>query len=59
MKELRMMTTLKRIQEFKQTVNESGWYYSLIQRMIVENIHEKPLAMFMSGKNLHCLCCLD
>ena len=34
----------------KRVLEQSGWYYVLIKRMITEEIHKKPLAQFMSGK---------
>lgn len=47
MNELRITTSLNRVKTFKNAVQKSGWYYSLIQRMINEEIHEKPLVKFM------------
>ena len=48
--EIRMSANLNRVRAFKHAVQKSGWYYNLIQGMIKENIHEKPLAKFMTGK---------
>lgn len=50
MLEIRMTAGLNRLNTFKEAVKKSGWYYNLIQRMISENIQEKPLAKFMAGK---------
>lgn len=50
MLEIRMTASLNRLNAFKKAVQKSGWYYNLIQRMISENIHEKPLTKFMAGK---------
>lgn len=50
MLELKMETELERLQEFKRTVQQSGWFYSLITRLIAENVHEKPLSKFMADQ---------
>jgi hypothetical protein len=48
MLELKVVTELERLQEFKRTVQQSGWFYSLITRLIAENLHENPLIKFMA-----------
>jgi hypothetical protein len=50
MKEVRVQSQLERVLVFKDTVKCSGWYYNVIQRMISEGIHTKPLAKFVTGK---------
>lgn len=48
--EVRMTASLDRVKAFKNAIHKSAWYYTLINRMISENIHEAPLAKFMAGK---------
>lgn len=45
-----MTSSLDRVKAFKNAIHKSAWYYTLINRMISENIHEAPLAKFMAGK---------
>lgn len=47
---MRVKTNLSRVNAFKFACEKSVWYYSLIKRLIKEDIHEKPLVKFVTGK---------
>ena len=48
--EMRYECQLGRMEAMKRVLEQSGWYYEVVKRMITEEISEHPLAKFMSGK---------
>ena len=50
MVQMRVKTNLSRVNAFKFACEKSVWYYSLIKRLIKEDIQEKPLVRFITGK---------
>ena len=56
MKSVRLEADYERVGRLKRVLEQSGWYYALIKRMITEEIHKKPLAQFMSGKCFALIC---
>ena len=48
--EMRVNANLSRIQNFKQVLNESAWFYNLMASAQSNDIHSKPLVKIMCGK---------